>query len=85
MVDRQDGIKIAMLLALLLGGLGLIYWHDISNGTELPPKATNIETLGNGWFEFDYKGSRYLYHSTGIGDHARESMVRLGPAKDNNE
>ena len=35
-------------------------------GKYLPDGATNIVNVGNGWQEFDYKGTRYLAKYYGL-------------------
>lgn len=85
----RDTLGVIAGTLALLGIVSFAFWlmastdHTaIVEGSKLPPNASNIESLGKGWYEFDYKGSRYLYHATGIGDQARESLVKIGPAKD---
>ncbi|CAE7860336.1 unnamed protein product [Symbiodinium microadriaticum] len=42
-------------------------WHIDRN--DFPNEATNIVPVGEGWFEFDYKGNRYL-----LRNHGRKTM-----------
>lgn len=47
------------------------------NQYRLPNGSTNVEIVGNEWYEFDYKGKRFLYrHET----HAAHITV-IGEAK----
>lgn len=55
------------LLALILMGAFVISTivsdhRAVKSGIALPKGATNIVIVGEGWFEFDYKGQHFLYH-----------------------
>jgi len=66
-----------LVVVAIIYGMEASHRKDIVTGSGMPPGATNIVDLGQSWYEFDYKGSRYLYHAYGAGETARESMVRL--------
>ena len=52
--------------------------EHIITGDALPTNATGITDVGNGWHEFNYKGKRYLYHSSEVGYGAQECIVEIG-------
>lgn len=51
----------AIVLAAICLGLVLIFARPIL----IPPGATNVTHIGNGWREFDYKDARYVQSPLG--------------------
>jgi len=78
MRDTWPALAIIGLLAALI----VFAMHDksrIKSGSLLPRGATNIVEVGEDWFEFTYKGQRFLYHKSGIADNRTECLTVIGP------
>lgn len=76
---------IIALIIIIVIAIGISNKNEIKNGNSLPHGATNIVEVGDGWFEFNYKGKRFLYHSIGIADNRTESLAELGNATTSQE
>jgi hypothetical protein len=67
-----------VLVAVLLMGCGnQMSSENISK--RLPTEATNIESVGDGWVEFDYNGQRLLMFTyAGLGYKGYSAMTVIG-------
>ena len=61
-------IIIAIVAALTLAGCEPPSGYSVSDTraltNALPPGATNVNLLGNGWVKFDFEGNHFLFRRT---------------------
>ena len=62
------------------GGSGSVYWELTAEKADfiLPTDATNVQTLGNGWVQFDLGEDTFmfLYRKSGTGRAAAVTQVQ---------
>lgn len=69
----------------LLVAVFVFAMHDrsrVKSGSLLPRGASNIVEVGEGWFEFTYKGQRFLYRRAGIADQQTECLTVIETQND---
>ena len=70
------GLIVVAMVGLLLA-IGFGFSKRVENNPTLPPNATEITTLGDGWHEFNLGTNRFLFHRTISGNLGFECITKL--------
>ncbi len=88
-MKRSQGVLgwILLVLFTVIGTLALVMFLQerirargpvqVETGWALPASATDIVSVGNGWYEFTYKGQRFLYYRYYEHQSAQSAIVRI--------
>lgn len=69
-------MKVLVLCTVMLLA-GCSYPTSVIKSNYLPTGSTNVESIGNGWFSFEFKGKKFLYYRHGAGDSTHSGVTEI--------